>query len=87
MPGTMTDKLVYTQKDRCKVCYTCVRECPVKAIRIMNGQAEVVIERCIACGNCVKVCSQGAKAYRDTTGDAARGWKQGGSHGGAKLCS
>jgi iron only hydrogenase large subunit-like protein len=63
----MTDKahinLVFTQKDLCKVCYTCVRECPVKAIRIMNGQAEVMIERCIGCGNCVKVCSQGAKAY------------------------
>lgn len=55
--------LVYTQKDLCKVCYTCVRECPVKAIRIMNGQAEVMIERCIGCGNCVKVCSQEAKVY------------------------
>lgn len=36
---------------------------PVKAIRIINGQAEVVSERCIGCGNCVKVCSQGAKIY------------------------
>jgi iron only hydrogenase large subunit-like protein len=35
----------------------------VKAIRIINGQAEVVSERCIGCGNCVKVCSQGAKIY------------------------
>jgi iron only hydrogenase large subunit-like protein/nitrogen-specific signal transduction histidine kinase len=38
-----------------------VRECPVKAIRINNGQAEVINDRCIGCGNCVKVCSQGAK--------------------------
>jgi signal transduction histidine kinase/Fe-S-cluster-containing hydrogenase component 2 len=43
------------------MCYTCVRECPAKAIRIVDGQAEVVAERCIACGNCVRVCSQGAK--------------------------
>ena len=59
--------LVYTIKDRCRVCYTCVRECPVKAIKIINGQAEVITERCIACGNCTRVCSQGAKAYLNTT--------------------
>jgi len=38
-----------------------LRECPVKAIKIINGQAEVINDRCIGCGNCVKVCSQGAK--------------------------
>jgi len=54
-------QLVFTVKDKCRVCYTCVRECPVKAIKIINGQAEVINERCIGCGNCVKVCSQGAK--------------------------
>jgi iron only hydrogenase large subunit-like protein/nitrogen-specific signal transduction histidine kinase len=56
-------QLVYTLKDRCRVCYTCLRECPVKAIKIINGQAEVINDRCIGCGNCVKVCSQGAKVY------------------------
>ncbi len=64
--------LVYTVKDLCRVCYTCVRECPVKAIRIVDGQAEVVTERCIACGNCTIVCSQGAKVYErsiDRVGD------------------
>jgi iron only hydrogenase large subunit-like protein/nitrogen-specific signal transduction histidine kinase len=54
--------LVRTIKERCRVCYTCVRECPAKAIRIADGQAEVLGERCIGCGNCVRVCSQHAKS-------------------------
>ena len=58
--------LVFTLKNRCRVCYTCVRECPAKAIKIINGQAEVLNERCIVCGNCTKVCSQGAKVYLNT---------------------
>ncbi|MCX5684286.1 MAG: 4Fe-4S binding protein, partial [Planctomycetota bacterium] len=39
--------LVTTIRERCRVCYTCVRECPAKAIRITTGQAEVIPERCI----------------------------------------
>ncbi len=59
--------LVYTIKELCRTCYTCVRECPAKAIRIVGGQAEVIDEKCIACGNCTKVCSQGAKVFLNTT--------------------
>ncbi len=60
---TEDNPLVFTKKNLCRVCYTCVRECPVKAIKLVNGQAEVINERCIGCGNCVIMCSQGAKAY------------------------
>jgi len=56
--------LVSTIRERCRVCYTCVRECPAKAIKISNGQAEVISDRCIGCGNCIKVCSQNAKVFR-----------------------
>lgn len=59
-------QLVYTVKELCRMCYTCVRECPAKAIRISNGQAEVIPERCIGCGNCIKVCSQDAKVFLQT---------------------
>ena len=40
-------QLVFTVQNRCKVCYTCVRECPAKAIRIFNGQADILPDRCI----------------------------------------
>jgi two-component system NtrC family sensor kinase len=64
--------LVLTIPEKCRVCYTCVRECPAKAIRIRAGQAEVVPERCIGCGNCVRVCSQHAKKVYDSA-TAVRG--------------
>ncbi len=58
--------LVSTIGERCRTCFTCVRECPAKAIRIEDGQAMVLHERCIGCGNCVQVCSQGAKRAVDS---------------------
>jgi iron only hydrogenase large subunit-like protein/nitrogen-specific signal transduction histidine kinase len=57
----MNNGIVTTILDKCKRCYSCVRECPAIAIRVINGQATVLTERCIACGNCIKVCSQNAK--------------------------
>lgn len=66
MKQSLKEPLIRTIKEKCKVCYTCVRECPAKAIRISGGQAEVIEERCIGCGICVKVCSQGAKIVRNS---------------------
>ena len=40
----MHPQLVTTIRERCRVCYTCVRECPAKAIRIRAGRAEVIAE-------------------------------------------
>lgn len=57
----MSQGIVTTISQRCKRCYSCIRECPAKAIRVINGQAVVIEERCISCGHCVKVCSQNAK--------------------------
>ncbi len=64
--------LVATVPERCRVCYTCVRECPAKAIRIQGGQSAVVDGRCIGCGNCVRVCSQNAKKARTSTAAVQR---------------
>src|SRR5512136_1936025 len=59
--------IVSTIPQMCRRCYTCVRECPAKAIKVISGQATVIAEQCIACGNCVKVCTQKAKRIEDST--------------------
>ncbi|MHB9092730.1 MAG: [Fe-Fe] hydrogenase large subunit C-terminal domain-containing protein, partial [Chloroflexota bacterium] len=53
--------VVTTIRDKCKSCYNCVRSCPAKAIKVEDGQAQVIEERCIACGFCFRVCAQQAK--------------------------
>lgn len=63
--STTAASIIFTNKARCKDCYKCLRHCPVKAIRLFKGQASVDGERCIMCGQCVKVCPQGAKVYRN----------------------
>ena len=55
---------VYTLSNECHDCYRCVRECIVKAIKIENGHASVIPEKCIACGQCVKTCPSNAKRVR-----------------------
>ena len=56
---------IFTEQTRCQDCYKCVRQCPVKAIRVQNESAAVLPERCIYCGTCVNVCPVGAKKVRD----------------------
>lgn len=53
--------LISTIQASCRDCYKCVRSCPVKAIKVTAGHAEVVEERCIGDGRCIKVCPQRAK--------------------------
>ena len=54
--------VISSLRAKCKDCHRCIRVCPVKAISLRNGQAQVVPERCITCGLCVPICPQKAKA-------------------------
>ena len=55
------------KKSNCKNCYKCIRHCPVKSIRFSAGQANIVGNECILCGQCFVVCPQGAKEIADST--------------------
>ncbi len=55
---------IYTVDAECQDCFKCVRQCPVKAIRVQGAHASVIPELCIACGNCVQVCPVHAKKVR-----------------------
>ena len=57
------------KKARCKDCYKCLRECPVKAIEVKNHQAQIIKERCILCGRCTVVCPQNAKIVHSEKDD------------------
>ncbi len=58
----MIDMQFLNFKDaNCKNCYKCLRECPVKAITVLNHQARIMEDKCILCGRCTSVCHQNAK--------------------------
>jgi len=59
------NKIIRTEENLCRECYACVRICPVKAIKVAEGYADVLDEKCIFCGLCVGACSQGAKLLRN----------------------
>ncbi|MEG0754605.1 MAG: 4Fe-4S binding protein, partial [Angelakisella sp.] len=62
----MTDFLTLN-KSNCKNCYKCIRHCPVKSIRFSAGQANIVGDECILCGQCFVVCPQNAKQIANDT--------------------
>jgi len=58
--------LIEPVKENCKLCYTCIRVCPSRAIKIEDNHAQVIQERCIGCGNCVSVCAPKALKFTDS---------------------
>ena len=73
----MNDPVIITNPARCRDCYRCVRHCDVKAIRVHDGQAQVVPELCIVCGTCIRTCPQKAKDVHSATQDVKKAISEG----------
>lgn len=52
---------VTLDKEKCKGCTTCIKQCPTEAIRVRRGKAHILDDRCIDCGQCIRVCPHHAK--------------------------
>lgn len=63
---------IFTEETACQDCYRCLRNCPVKAIRVQDSKAEVQKELCVNCGRCLNECPAGAKKIRS---DLGRVWQ------------
>ncbi len=51
----------------CRNCYKCLRECPVKAISVIDDKAQINEDLCILCGHCANACRFNAKEIEDAT--------------------
>lgn len=60
-----TAPLIIHHADRCLECWGCVRQCPARAIKIVDGHFEVNEARCVKCGICVTECGNGGHVVRD----------------------
>lgn len=58
---------VTLDREKCQGCTNCIKRCPVEAIRVHDGKAKIIEERCIDCGECIRCCQNHAKiAVTDT---------------------
>ncbi len=46
----------WIDKNKCTGCGACINVCPVSAIIMKEGKAEIDMDKCIRCGKCHDVC-------------------------------
>ena len=61
-PASMVSSPFYAvvDQDACAGCGTCLERCPMDAISLPDGAAEIDLERCIGCGLCTTTCPSDA---------------------------
>ena len=58
--GNNSYQSILVDKEACIGCINCIKRCPTKAIRVMDGKAQIDSSKCINCGDCVMVCQKRA---------------------------
>jgi Na+-translocating ferredoxin:NAD+ oxidoreductase RNF subunit RnfB len=49
---------VKISKEACQGCVNCIKVCPTEAIRVIDGEINIIAELCIDCGECLRSCSR-----------------------------
>lgn len=53
----MANKIKYRVEGGCVVCMTCLYQCPVKAISLIEDVSAVIdSDKCVGCGRCYNNC-------------------------------
>jgi Na+-translocating ferredoxin:NAD+ oxidoreductase RNF subunit RnfB len=61
------------EADKCDGRMKCLRACPTQAIRVRNGKAVILEEKCIDCGECITACPNDAiVALTDPFGELSK---------------
>lgn len=66
---------VILDKALCCGCTNCLDRCPTQAIRVIEGKAKIINDRCTDCGECIKVCPYHAKGALTEEMDALKQFK------------
>lgn len=59
----------------CKGCTNCIKKCPTEAIRVQNGKARILNDKCIDCGECIRTCPYKAKVAHTDSWDQLAEYK------------
>ena len=59
----------------CKGCTNCIKKCPMEAIRVQNGKARILNDKCIDCGECIRTCPYKAKVAHTDSWDLLADYK------------
>jgi iron only hydrogenase large subunit-like protein len=56
--------IITIDEERCQGCVNCLMSCRTEAVRIFEGKARIITNRCIYCGKCFRDCPEHAITSR-----------------------